>query len=256
MAAPVSEVSSTITCKIILRPTRLSDTSQIAIHKKNAYWNSPLNQFLCPRREEDPEQVVRMHKQSTIRHFLSPNSFVLSAVLAENPIVCVGSLQCSRVGDSTASKQYIKSKGLLTRSLHWILSWFFWAWFKIENLVWKDRVTDFGNLKQLDNSIELDGQTYWKSHEERRDRWHVNSLVIDPAWQGKGIGRLLMDVILQRAQKEGVPIGLSASPHGELLYRKLGFECLGDFHMRVERSQGGGIFIWYPEGWQESRKAK
>ena len=61
---------------------------------------------------------------------------------------------------------------------------------------------------------------------------------------------------IEQSARGGRDSGLSASPHGEFLYRKLGFERLGDFSMRVDGSENGGIYIWYPEGWSETRKAK
>ena len=122
------------------------------------------------------------------------------------------------------------------------------------NFIWKDRITDFENLKQASVWFAKDEEKYWdpKTHPERANRWQANSLVVAPEWQGRGVGRLLMAEVLRWAQRERVVVGLVSSPHGEHLYRKLGFEMLGDFYRRIGEAEGGGIMIWYPDGWEGS----
>jgi hypothetical protein len=56
---------------------------------------------------------------------------------------------------------------------------------------------------------------------------------------------------LKQAQKDGLIMGLGSSPEGMHLYKKLGFKLLGDFTHRVGDEEGGGIMIWYPEGYSK-----
>lgn len=61
------------------------------------------------------------------------------------------------------------------------------------------------------------------------EMWEVHNLVIDPGYQGRGVGSLLMELVMKQAQSELVPVGLRSSKAGKRFYEKLGFENLGDF---------------------------
>jgi GNAT superfamily N-acetyltransferase len=83
----------------------------------------------------------------------------------------------------------------------------------------------------------------------------VQDLVVSEEWQGKGIGGRLMNEVVKRAKNQGVVVGLEASPAGEGLYRKLGFEMLGRYSGRVEKEEAGGGVMILRAG-SESKKGK
>lgn len=132
-----------------------------------------------------------------------------------------------------------------------ILAWYFQILDALNNFIWKDRITNFTNLKQAEIWFAKDKERYWspERHLDRANRWHANSVVVSPEWQGRGVGKSLMGEVLRWAQREKVVVGLTSSPHGEHLYRKLGFEMLGGFLVKIGEEEGGGIMIWYPNGW-------
>ena len=99
----------------------------------------------------------------------------------------------------------------------------------------------------------MDDERFWTSHPHRHDRWHASSVVVSPKYQGLGIGKLLMGHVVEKTEQERVPMGLTASAHGEKLYRKLGFQMLGDFTHRVGDEEGGGIMIFYPQSFEGKR---
>jgi GNAT superfamily N-acetyltransferase len=53
-----------------------------------------------------------------------------------------------------------------------------------------------------------------------------SSVAVDPSYQRKGIGKVLMQWGLDRAEKDGKDVCLSASVAGQSLYLKLGFEVV------------------------------
>jgi predicted N-acetyltransferase YhbS len=192
-------------------------------------------------------------RQGIRRRLYDAKSLSLVACLASEPSKVVGYGQFSRLGDDEGVKVYHNSRGTWNTLLLLVLSWLFWAYDKIANTIWPDRSSDMEALKIFEASVAADSQTYWKSHPERSSRWHAQSIIVSPEWQGKGIGILLVADVLSRAQGEGVMVGLSASPAGEKLYRRMGFQLLGDFTFRLTGDEGRGIMICYPEAKQKSR---
>lgn len=70
-------------------------------------------------------------------------------------------------------------------------------------------------------------------------------LAVDPKWQRNGIGQMLVQWGLEKAQKEGIPAGLEASEAGCPLYLKWGFVE----HNRFPMLDGKVIFpvlVWWP----------
>lgn len=61
--------------------------------------------------------------------------------------------------------------------------------------------------------------------------WHLAFLATDPAHQGRGIGRRLIEHILQRADADGTPVWLETSdPANVGLYEKFGFTTTAQIH--------------------------
>ncbi|KAK0121680.1 hypothetical protein ONS95_009965 [Cadophora gregata] len=231
-----------------LRPLRMGDIPILAHHQAEAYWQSPVNQFIAPHAAKYRADFVRNFRQGIRRRLFNPRSLSLVAFEDCNPAYPVGYAQSSRRGGDEGARAYLSQHSLWTKVYFFVFAWFFWIYDKVENFLWPDRSCDVEATKKFFASVDGDDNTYWKSHPERNNRWYLASVVVSPAYQGKGIGRMLVTEVVKRAQRERVIIGLSASPAGEILYRKLGFELLGEFTMRIGGEEGGGIMIRYPEG--------
>jgi ribosomal protein S18 acetylase RimI-like enzyme len=74
----------------------------------------------------------------------------------------------------------------------------------------------------LMNSVP--GQDWFDKYPEH---WYLSRLAVDPAFQRRGIGGMLLDWGLRIAKEENVPVGLTSSPQGVALYRRKGFRDIG-----------------------------
>lgn len=87
---------------------------------------------------------------------------------------------------------------------------------------------------------------YWE-RPDLKERWYVGAVCVKDEWRGRGVGRTLMELVTKRCVEERLPLTLSATEDGARLYRKMGFESLGEI-----RLPGGGgnsrfeFMVWDP----------
>jgi ribosomal protein S18 acetylase RimI-like enzyme len=76
------------------------------------------------------------------------------------------------------------------------------------------------------------GLTVMDGGHPRKPHWYLDSLGVDPDWQGKGIGSALMRPVLDRCDRERMPAYLNAgSPRSRELYRRHGFDVMEEFEL-------------------------
>lgn len=82
--------------------------------------------------------------------------------------------------------------------------------------------------------------------------WSLHSLQVFPAWQRRGLARKLVQLVLDSAQVELVPVVVSSSPVGSLAYPKMGFQSIGlcGFDQFFDELAYGGeemqLWVWEP----------
>lgn len=94
------------------------------------------------------------------------------------------------------------------------------------------------------------GYAYGTRHRERPAYdWTVETAVyVDRGWQGRGVGRALLEALLDILRRQGfhlVVAGITLpNPGSVALHRKLGFEQVGEFEAMGWKAGG-----WHGVGW-------
>lgn len=188
---------------------------------------------------------------------LSPRNFCVVATVREEPDrkeKIVGYAQFIRLGTDAGAKKQIQSKGLLWRFVLFILGWVFHFWWKIQDwFVGGEKHSNPEKLQMFYDWCVLDCEKYWKG---RENRWHAQSVVVDPDYQRRGIGRVLMSEVTKKSEEECIPVGLESSGQGEKLYRAVGFDYLGKFQGDGAKYglDEGGIMLYRPKGFTEEER--
>jgi len=247
-------VSSSQKSPIIIRQAYLSDNGEIGRIAAEVYYDAALTLFLSPHRGKYYSHYERGYRQRALKRMLDPRSLTFVACEAAHPEKPIGAVQFLRLGDDEGAQRQIKSKASV-----WlvVLNWVYWAWCLA--LLWLtggDKSED-PEATKLFLSWVRDGNTkVWEAHGER---WHVQSCIVGTKFQGRGIGKMLMAEVTRRAEDEGVVIGLEASPHGEWLYRSVGFRLLARFEQvngseQLDTGDAGGFMLWTPRVMKGDKK--
>lgn len=231
----------------IIRPMTFSDSYQAAFVASRAYHDTKFTEFLSPGRRQYPQDYVRGFQQRITSRMLAANSRSFVAVTEDEPNVPVAYMQCLRLGDDEGGKQVMNEKKSIWLS---IVETVYNAWVRVSNKIWPDRSgMDEADMALFIESQEGEDTKHWSGKPDRANRWYCRSMVVSQEFQRRGIGRALMNEVVSRAEAQGVPIQLEASPEGEMLYRSVGFELLDRFMIAFGESEKnqGGIMIWRPK---------
>jgi ribosomal protein S18 acetylase RimI-like enzyme len=77
-------------------------------------------------------------------------------------------------------------------------------------------------------------------HDMTQPHWYLMMLGVSPSYQNQGVGGTLLQPILQRADRDGVPCYLETSTEGGVrFYKRHGFEIL-----RSDRVANGTLPFW------------
>ncbi|KAI5819005.1 acyl-CoA N-acyltransferase [Pyronema omphalodes] len=227
---------------ITIRRAQLSDISAMASLGATAHLHSGLTKFLSPYVFTFVSDYIYSCERRIRRRMASARNVTFLAIdsATGNPI---GYAQFLRFGCDPPALELIAQQSTWSlRVLQPIVTIReFW-----DSWMFKDRSVDPVAAKEWEKILEEDD--YWA---EYKRMWYVQSLVVSPGHQKRGVGSRLMRVVLERAEVEGVVVGLEASPEGEALYRRLGFVLLQRFKNKLGdwENEQGGVFLWEPPGY-------
>lgn len=83
--------------------------------------------------------------------------------------------------------------------------------------------------------------------------WSVDGIMVAPAYQRQGYGKVMLDWVFARAREEIVLVVVDGSPKGGVFYKKHGFRSIGEigFHVYFDETEHGGEryqrWLWEPE---------
>lgn len=81
-----------------------------------------------------------------------------------------------------------------------------------------------------------------KNTPRRKEAWYLSVVAVDPAYQGQGLGRLLLEEVLKVMDQAGVVTWLVGLRGLEGLYEKFGFKTLA-------RANVGEMAAWEDAGY-------
>lgn len=228
----------------IIRDATFSDAPTMAAIAARGYWDSALSKILSPLRQEFPQDDALGYERRIKARMLSARNRSYVAVPAEGGEP-VGYMMCQRLGDDEAAKVVEREKARLWTG---IVEWGYGMYVKAAWWMWPNRSVSAEGLAWFLRIGKEEEELHWKV-EERKCRWYVQSCVVAEEWRGRGVGKKLLEKVLDRAQREGVVVGLEASSLGEWLYRSVGFKLLGRFKTPVgsDEVESGGIMMWSPK---------
>ncbi|KAL2150798.1 hypothetical protein VTH82DRAFT_7361 [Thermothelomyces myriococcoides] len=77
--------------------------------------------------------------------------------------------------------------------------------------------------------------------------YSISFVCTDPAHQGKGVGTLLTQKVLELAMRDRLPVYLESTDVAIHMYRKLGFRAIDEIQMEIPRPTSGETTITYRE---------
>lgn len=119
-------------------------------------------------------------------------------------------------------------------------------------MVWPSRACDAENEDIIERSYPYFDEI-WTG--DRAESWYLETLAVHPGFQGRGVGRDLVQWGLERAEEEGICASVVSAKGKDGFYRKAGFDLL-----EGSATSGKGNPLAGVEGgnihWRVPKKAK
>ncbi|KAH8152487.1 uncharacterized protein LAJ45_03327 [Morchella importuna] len=258
MAATGNGIKTTMATparKFSIRTATLADVPRLASISAPALMDDGFYDVLYPRRREFYDDYLHTWRLKLQKGILSDAVYLVAETDVADESTgrsrkeIVGWIAWQRMGTSAEAERIrAEGQGVLKRLEHKLLTLTNTYVSPLIRFVLRtppDRSADAAALAKMEaRHPTFLAETFSGIYAEH---WHVLMLVVDPKWQRRGIGQMLVRWGLDRAQKEGVCVGLEASDPGAPMYLKLGFEEIGRFHTPREGLHFPAL-VWRPRG--------
>ncbi|KAM0453173.1 hypothetical protein ACHAPV_009129 [Trichoderma viride] len=203
---------------IQLREAGYLELPRIAHILAQAFWEDNLfGQLIHPHRNEYPDDVDLYWLRRARVNFWDPRRRWLVATEKDKSgqEVVVGIAQWERLGDGGKK---LERWTLDPRNISKPLSS---AAMKIHALVWPNRASDPGVEDIIERSYPH-FDSIWSG--KRAESWYLEALAVDPDYQGRNIGRRLVQWGLELAEADGVCASVVSAYGKDEFYTKCGFD--------------------------------
>ena len=178
-----------------VRRLREEEIEVAAQSLSNAFFADPLQNFTFP---DDAERAAK-----SPAHFMAALQYGHQFGEVYTDDGCPGALICLKPGETEITPERAEQSGLTS----------------LPEKIGEEAFTRF--FTALAYAEEIHKADVPEPH------WYTMVLGVDPARQGEGYGRALLEPIFERTRSEGVPIYLeTAQPKNVTFYERLGFRVL------------------------------
>ncbi|KAL1967447.1 hypothetical protein VTN77DRAFT_3232 [Rasamsonia byssochlamydoides] len=216
---------------IRIRPATLEDLPRVADLLAQAMLYDEVSAFLYPKRL----QYYAHYRDSLLRRLRQQNvtpGWVLCVAVqreifrpADNREgLIVGYCAWERIGRDRHARKWQQSKGGFWNGLERTLLSMTEHYYSILGL---DKSLDRQRLADYNS-----GSMACFPFEQYPDLWYLENVAVHPAYQRRGIGRLLVRWGMEHADVECVPVGLEANVTRTKLWEKLGFMTINEIEAK------------------------
>ncbi|KAF2188385.1 hypothetical protein K469DRAFT_737677 [Zopfia rhizophila CBS 207.26] len=219
-----------------LRPARLSDLPSIARCWYNAFFDDEvIGDIMHPHRKRFPEDVYWFLLRGIRERFWDwRHQFVVVTVREEGRERIVGSADWRRIGDGGKERElwWGDPRTLICPTLS--------LYHRLSLYIFPNRAADPGRSSFLTSAV-ASSQKHWTG--DRAECWDLYTCGVHPDFQGKGVGKILVDWGLQIGDNEGVCASVICGEKNRGFYGKSGL-VEDVWEQGKGRSDGSGIMLF------------
>ncbi|CAJ0547434.1 Ff.00g041880.m01.CDS01 [Fusarium sp. VM40] len=207
-----------VTSEVVLRDARYNELPEIAHIMTKAFWEDNLfGDLIHPHRKTYPDDTYLYWLRRARVNFWDYRWKWLAAVSKDESgrETIAGIAQWARLGEGGRKLEcsYLDPRNLL-KPLSSVAM-------KVHSWAWPNRATDPGVEDVIERAYPCFDHI-WSG--ERAESWYLECLAVHPEFQGRGIGKELVQWGLDKAQAEGVCASVVSALGKDGFYAKCGFD--------------------------------
>ncbi|ETN38034.1 uncharacterized protein HMPREF1541_07657 [Cyphellophora europaea CBS 101466] len=225
MSSYQSQTPSTPPLHLTIRSARLIDHWAIARLNTRAFFEDILfGKTIHPQRYQYPNDSNQYWlSRNLVSHFDYAHVFLLACLRDEQGREkIVGQAHWSRIGLNDDENRRT-GWGLRWWDPRQVLKPLVSQLIRLANLFWTNRAADPEREGIVERSYGYIDHV-WDPVKSRCPSLYLESMAVDPQWQGRGIGKLLVQRGISMAEKEGISASVISADGKEGFYQKCGFE--------------------------------